>query len=141
MELTAAPFMDATQARSDAKAAEAAAKILRAEELASARVLKATQEAAWKLETDTITAAAEVWTSTYGGMTKAFLKSLDAPEKPKRRLKKVVFEEAAALLLAGLDGIIVEAPRDVSIDEDLTSTLEGVHSDGGESEYSPYAER
>jgi ATPase subunit of ABC transporter with duplicated ATPase domains len=140
VELTAAPFMDAAQARSDAKATEAAAKTLRDKDLATARELKAAQEAAWKQETDTVSAAADRWTSAYGEMSKAFLKSLDAPEKSKRRLKKLIFEEAAALLLARPDGVAIGALENVSLDENFTSELEDVRSDGEESEYSPYAE-
>jgi hypothetical protein len=73
-------------------------------------------------------------------MSKAFLKSLYAPEKPKRRLKKLIFEAAAALLLARPDGVAIGALENVSLDENFTSELEDVRSDGEESEYSPYAE-
>jgi hypothetical protein len=139
-ELTGAVFMDASQARSDANAAEAAEKAVRMNQAAIAKVLKAAQEAAWAQETEASVAAVADWTSKYAGMTKSQMMLIEAPKKPRRRLKAEVYAEAEALLSVEAGEVPAPDVEMVGTDEDFTDELEDVRSEADGSEYSPYAE-
>jgi len=140
VELTGDVFMGESQARYDAKVAEDAAKAAKTAQLTSAKALKAVQEAAWALETQNNALAVAEWNEKYAGMKPSLLKAVDAPKKPQRRRKAVVFQEAAVAFPTGGERADVPEASEVTRGEDFSSMIEGVGSSDDESEYHPYAE-